>query len=259
LLFKGYKMKFLSAVIIVILLFCGGALWFLAGGSLNEFIKTRIETVGKQLTEQTVSVNTVDIQLAKGAGSILGLNLSNPSQYSYPHAFSLGEITLDINLASLTKEPIIIDAIVIKNPKAFVQLTATGDSNIQDLLKTIKTNIKNSQSDASSTEQQSPGSEQEEPKLSVKKIVLAGTALSLDLSALGNKEHQATLTDITLTNIGGDAGLPASELGSVIIKEALSAIWQQAKKAQKTKLKKQAVESLKDKAKKKLSDLFNKS
>jgi len=252
-------MKFLSAVIIVILLLCGGALWFLAGGSLNEFVKARIETVGTELTEQPVTVNTVDIQLAKGAGSILGLNLANPSKYSYPHAFSLGEITLDINLASLTKEPIIIDAIVIKNPKAFVQLTATGDSNIQDLLNTIKANMSSSQSDNSSNEKQSPSSEQVEPKISVKKIVLAGTALSLDLSALGNKEHQATLSDITLTNVGGDAGLPASELGSVIIKEALSAVWQQAKKAQKNKVKKQAVESLKDKAKKKLSDLFNKS
>ena len=88
------------------------------------------------------------------------------------------------------------------------------------------------------------------------KIILAGTALTLDLSAFGNKEHNATLPDITLNNVGGDAGLPASQLGSEIVKQALSTIWQQAKATQKKKLIDNAKDKLKEKAKKKLTDLF---
>lgn len=252
-------MKLLSAIAVVILLACGGALWFLASGSLNEFIKVQIETVGKQVTEQTVTVGSVDIQLTEGAGSILGMSIANPKKYSYPHLFTLGEITLDINVESLSTQPIIIDALIIKNPKAFVQLTETGEANIKDLLDTIERNLPKSES--SSGEQ--PKNNQAEPKISVTKVVLAGTSLSLDLSALGNSEHQVNLPDITLNNIGGENGLPASELGSVIAKEALSAIWKQTKNTQKEKLKKQAKdkieEKLKDKAKKKLSELFNKS
>ena len=247
-------MKALASIVVVILLICGAALWYLAGGSLNEFVKAQIETVGQQITEQQVSVKQVDIQLAKGAGSILGVNLPNPSGYKALNAFTLGEITLDINLKSLTQEPIIIDAIIIKNPEAFVEITESGQANIKELIDTIERHLPKS---TSPQEQQQATSK--EPKLSVNKITLAGTALSLDLSALGNKEHQLTLPDVQLTNIGGSEGLPASELGSVIAKEALSAIWKQAKKVQKDKLKKLAEEKLKEKAKKKLSELFNKS
>lgn len=250
-------MKLLASIAVVILLACGGALWFLAGGSLNEFVKLQIETVGKQITEQEVGVKSVDIQLTKGAGSILGLSLTNPKEYTYPHAFTLGEVTLDINIESLTKEPIIIDAIVIKDPKAFVQFTSSGDSNIKDILDTIQNNIP-SASDTQTEEKEAAGTKPE-PKLTVSKVILAGTALTVDLSALGNKEHSAVLQDIVLTNIGGENGLPASELGGVIIKEALSKIWAETKNTQKEELKKQATDKLKDKAKKKLSELFNKS
>ncbi len=247
-------MKILASIIVVILLLCGGALWFLAGGSLNEFVKAQIETVGKQVTEQTVSVKTVDIKLTEGAGSILGLNIANPQQYSQPNLFTLDEITLDINLESLTGQPVIIDAIVIKDPQAFVQVTSSGGSNIQEILKAIEKNIPKT---SGASEKQSSDSSQQEVKIAVHKVVLAGTQLSLDLSALGNKEHQVMLPDINLENIGGSEGLPASQLGSEILKQALSSIWKNAKSVQKKKLVDKAKDKLKDKAKKKLSELFS--
>ncbi len=246
-------MKIIASIIVVLLLLSGGALWFLAGGSLNDYIKNQIETVGTQVTEQPVTVKAVDIKLTSGSGSILGINLANPKTYSQPSAFSLGEMTLDINLESLTSSPIIIDAIVIKSPEAFVQFTQTGGSNIQDILDAIERNTP--KSDANTTEKEST-SDGKEPKVKVSKIILAGTALTVDLSAFGNKEHSATLPDITLNNVGGDAGLPASQLGAEIVKQALSHIWKQAKATQKKKLTDDVKEKLKDKAKKKLTDLF---
>lgn len=246
-------MKVIASIIVIILLACGGALWFLAGGSLNEFVKAQIESTGLQMTEQKVSVERVDIQLAKGAGSIYGINLPNPNQYKAENAFSLGEITLDINLESLTSAPIILDAIIIQQPEAFVEFTQSGGSNIQDLIDTIEKNLPQS----NSTNEESTPSGKPEPKIAIKKVVLAGTALSVDLSALGNKEHKTTLPDITLNNVGGKQGLPASQLGTVIVKDALSEIWRQTKKVQKDKLKEKATEKIKEKAKEKLSELFN--
>ena len=244
-------MKIIASIIVILLLLSGGALWFLAGGSLNDYIKNQIETVGSQVTEQKVTVKAVDIKLTSGAGSILGITLANPKTYSQTNAFALGEMTLDINLESLTSSPIIIDAIVIKSPQAFVQFTQTGGSNIQDILDAIERNIPKAADQAGDTTASG-----EEVKIKVRKIILAGTALTLDLSAFGNKEHSATLTDITLSNIGGDAGLPASQLGSEIIKQALSKIWQQAKTTQKKKIADNVKEKLKGKTKKKLTDLF---
>ncbi|MFT5635110.1 MAG: hypothetical protein ACI89T_000541 [Cognaticolwellia sp.] len=242
--------KIIASIIVILLLLCGGALWFLANGTLNDYIKNQIETVGTQVTEQAVTVKAVDIKLTSGAGSILGVNLANPKAYSQPNAFALEEVTLDINLESLTSSPIIIDAIVIKSPQAFVQFTQTGGSNIQDILEAIE---RNSPKDDASAADTTSGNE---PRIKVSKIILAGTALTLDFSAFGNKEHNATLADITLSNVGGDAGLPASQLGGEIVKQALSKVWQKAKATQKKKLTDSATEKLKEKAKKKLTDLF---
>jgi len=245
--------KILASIIIIVLLLCGGALWFFAGGSLNEFVKQQIETNGSQVTEQNVTVRKVDIKLMQGAGSILDINLSNPSKYKQPHAFTLGEITLDINLASLKKmEPIIIDALIIKNPKAFAEFTSAGSSNFQDLIKAIEKNTANTNSEKTSP----ASSKDQEQRIIVKKIVLEGTALAIDLSTLGNKVHSVTIPSINLQSIGGESGIPASQLGGEIVKQTLNKLWQQTKKVQKDKLVDKAKNSLKEKAQKKLTDLF---
>ncbi|MGB1197601.1 MAG: hypothetical protein ACPG46_01055 [Thalassotalea sp.] len=246
-------MKIIASLLVVVLMVLGGGLWFLANGSLNDFVKTQIESVGSSITEQKVGVNAVDIRLTEGAGTLKGLKIANPRGYSQENAFTLDETTLDIDLASLTKEPIVVDAVIIKAPQAFVQIKANGSSNIQDLLDAINKNTASATPPPEKTPSTSP-----EPKLSVSKIVLAGTQLTLDLTDLGNKVHQVTLPDINLNNIGGTNGLPASELGAVIAKEALSSIWAAAKKQQKEALKEKAKEKLEDKAKKELGKLFGK-
>ena len=98
-------MKIIASIIVVLLLLSGGALWFLANGSLNEYIKSQIETVGTQVTEQAVTVKAVDIKLTSGAGSILGINLANPETYSQPNALSLNRQRL---LYSLLKQEALI-------------------------------------------------------------------------------------------------------------------------------------------------------
>lgn len=245
--------KILASIVVVILLLCGGALWFLAGGSLNELVKAQIESQGKKLTEQTVTVETVDIKMVQGSGSILSIKLPNPTGYSHPNAFTLGEVTLDIDIENTTTDHVVLDAIIIKSPQAFVQLTESGNANIKELMDTIEKNIPKS----NSTPEPDTKGNTIDPLISINKLVLAGTALTVDLTALGNKEHVATLPDITLTNVGGTNGTPASQIGGVIAKETLSEIWRQTKQVQKDKLKEKATEKLKEKAKKKLSELFN--
>jgi len=242
--------KFLAPIAIVILLICGGLLWFVAGGSLNEYVKVQIESIGSATTEQNVTVGKVDIKALEGAGSILNLKVPNPKGYKAPNALTLGEITLDINVESLKSSPIIIDAIIIKDVSAFAEMTEKGSANIKELLDTIQKNS------APSTPKEVSTAEKPEPMIAVSKIVLENTNLMVDLSAMGNKEHSASLPNIHLTNIGGETGLPASQLGAEIAKQALSKIWKQAKDTQKDKLKDKAIKELKDKAKDKLKSIF---
>jgi len=244
-------MKKVIIFIAIMVLLAGGAFWFIADGSLNTLIKTKIEEVGKRVTEQPVTVKSVDVKLFKGAGTIKGLVLANPKQYKAKSLFSLNEATLDINLASLTTDVIIIDKIVIDSPEAVVEFTKTGTSNIQNILNTINKNLPKSTADKNLKQSIT---DKAEVIIKVKQFILADVALSVDLTELGNKVHKKTLADINLVNIGGDTGLPASQLGAELLKQALTSIWKQAKKEQE----KQVKDKLKDKIKDKLGDLLNK-
>lgn len=237
----------------LLLLIAGGVFFFLSGDAINALIKQQIEKVGSEITEQKVTVAKVDIKLLKGAGTINGLVLANPANYTAPSVFSLNEITLDINLESLTTDLIIIDEIVINKPEAVVEFTENGGANIKDIIDAIK---KNTASDSVPEDESATG--KAEPIIRVNKFVLAGVALTVDLTKLGNKAHQATLADINLTNIGGQAGMPASKLGAELVKQALSSIWQQAKKEQTEILKDQVKDKVKDKVKEKLGGFLDK-
>ncbi len=250
-------MKKLIVLIVLILAIAGGAFWFLTGDKLNALIAEQIQVQGHKFTEQQVTVKRVDMQLLHGAGTINGLILNNPSGYTATPAFALNEITLDINIESLAGvhegKPIVIDAIVIDKPEALVEFNESGGSNIQVILDAINKNIpQSSASNDAST------SQTDSPKIRVKKFVLAGVALRVDLTKLGNTTHKKTLPDINLANIGGEEGLPANELGGVMIKKALSAIWKEAKDSQKEVLKDKAKEKAKEKIKEKASELFDK-
>ena len=246
-------MKKLIIFTVLILAIGGGAFMFLSSDKLNEIIAEQIEIQGKKFTEQVVTVEKVDMQLFSGAGTINGLILNNPSGFTTTPLFALNEITLDINIESLAGvrdgKPIVIDAIVIDKPEALVEFNESGGSNIQVILDAINKNIPQSAgSDGTNA------SQTDTPKILVKKFVLAGVALRVDLTKLGNTIHKKTLPDINLSNIGGTDGLPANELGGVMVKKALSAIWKEAKNSQKDIIKDKLKEKAKEKLKEKLGD-----
>jgi hypothetical protein len=242
--------KFFSYAIIALLI-CGGALWYFAANptQLNEFVRKQIEQYGSFYTGETVKVNTVSLELLKGKGSIQQLSITNPEGYSQPKALTLGEITLEIDLTSLNKEPIVIKDFVINDLKAFVEITKSGNANLKDIIDYINQQLP--KSDTVTPKQEKT----KEPKIRVEHLRLAEVGLALDLSQLGNKVHQETLPAIDLGEVGGKAGLPASELGIEIAKRVVDNIWQQVKAKQKEQLLEKAKEKLeqeKAKAKEKL-------
>jgi hypothetical protein len=250
------KRLILGGIIVAI---AGAGFWFVSSGSLNALIKEQIEGQGSKYTEQKVAVKSVEVKLLEGFGSIKGLTLNNPQGFKQPYALSLGDITLDININSLVNihsetEAIIIDTIKIADPKAFVELTANGRTNFSQIMDAINKNLPQS----TSTPVAQDSSTGPEPKVKITHLIVSGVALTLDLSALGNKGHKVQLSDIKLNNIGGAKGLPASQLGGEVAKQVIKAIAKEAKDEQTRQLKDKAIEKIKEKAKEKLSGLFDK-
>jgi uncharacterized protein involved in outer membrane biogenesis len=263
-------MNKLAPFAIAILLISGAALWLLAPGAFNNFIKEQIQVIGSETTAQTVTVNNVDFQLTQGKASINGFAISNPKQYQQKNAFTLGSMSLDIDISSLTKEPIVIESFTIKDAKAFIEITKSGQANFKEIIAAINEKMPLDKAAKSSEQTQT------EPKVRIEQLILSGIALNLDLRQLGLAQYQETLPKINLGNVGGKKGLAASQLGMEIGRKILTSIWQQAKQVQGKKLtaqlkkkaqsrakkiKKKAktkAKELKEKAKKKLGSLFDK-
>ena len=257
-------MNKLAAFAIAILLISGAALWLLAPNAFNDFIKEQIETIGSETTEQTVKVAKVNFKLTQGSAAINGLTISNPKGYQQPHAFTLGTIALDVDIASLAKEPIVIESFTINDAKAFVEFTKSGHANIKDILDAITKKLPKEQQEQQTQQQQ------KEPKVRVDKLILSGVGLTLDLRQLSTKgftgkSYQETLPQVDLGKIGGEAGMPVSQLGKEIGKRIINSIWQQAQTTQKQKFRaeiekkaKAKAEELKQKAKDKAKKLESK-
>lgn len=246
-------MKKLFIFIIFILVLCAGAMWFLASGALNDIIKQQIESIGSEATGQTVQVKSVDVKLSEGSGAINGFTLSNPEKYSAPHAFALEQVLLDLAISDSTQKLIVIDEVSITAPKASVEFTQAGGSNIKDILDAIsKTTPENKAPAPQKTIDSKAVKSNDGPRILIRKVALLQTQLSVDLSKLGNKLHNKQLPDIVIKNIGGEEGLPADQLGAALSKSILKSIYKSAKDMQKSELK----SKLKNKAQEKLSKFF---
>jgi len=243
-------MKYLSAIAIVILLLCGGAMWFLASGSLNAFIKSEIETQGFSVLAVPVKVEAVEISLSQAAGTIKQVTIDNVSGFSSKKLYQLGHVTLDINLKSLKESPLVVDAVKVDGSLLNIEVNSDGDSNIQVLKEQINL------PEASQNEQEAEVDETKDRKIKITQLLLTNINAQLDLSALGGDVHQVTLPQIALNNIGGESGVPASKLGQIILKQLVDEIWQETKSIQAKKLQDKLKDKLQDKVSDKLKSLI---
>lgn len=245
-------MNKLSMFAVALLLCFGGVLWYLASADWNGFIKSQIEIHGSELIDQPVTVDKVDLKITEGFGGIYGISFANPSKYSQPKAMYLGEVSLDIDVESLTSSPIILEAITLKKPEAFVEFDKSGNTNIQDLLDAINAKLP-SESAPVEVEAKKKNDNKPETMVAINNLVLEGLALTVDLNAVNGEQYDVEIPSINLSSIGGEEGIPVSQLGAEIAKKLLKAIKSEAKDQYEQVMK----DKVKDQIEEKKDDLFN--
>lgn len=235
-------------IVFLILAAVGITVWQagLLNFDLNAFIKQQIETHGTKAVGTKVGVMNVSVELKNGKGAISGLTIANPKGYKSVNAFEMNEVLLDLGTNGY--DPIVIEELLIDSPKLTYEATKDGGGNLLDIKELL---AKGGSETAPSDSQPA-----DLPHVSIKKITIKDVALAMDLTALTLKEYQEVLPSITITDIGGEAGIPVEQLGSEIGKKLFSALIDEVKKKQKAKLKDKVKDKLKDKVKDKLGDLF---
>jgi uncharacterized protein involved in outer membrane biogenesis len=167
--------------------------------SLDSLIETAIEDIGSEATQARVELDEAEISPTSGAGALRGLTVGNPKGFKTPSAFKLGEISVKLDIGTVTEDVIVIKEIVITNPQVTYEIGPDGTN-----IDAIKKNVDDF-AGAEKTEAKKSGGG-EGPKIIIENLYIRGGKVNVSATALGGKTLSAPLPDLHLTDIGKEEG-----------------------------------------------------
>jgi hypothetical protein len=213
--------KIILGIALLLFIAIGGGIYYLLT-NLDAIVKMAIEKYGSEAIKTQVRVEKVRIKLQEGSASISGLTIANPPGFSMPYAFSLGDISVGIDINSLTEDVIVIREIGIGAPQVFFEMNADKQTNLDVLSKNLGT-----AAETPPPAEEKPG---KEPKLIIRKAELSGAELQALVVPLNNKEYQLKLPTITMKNLGGSKGAPPAAIARQMLDQLLDSVKAEIKK-----------------------------
>ncbi|MFN4283410.1 MAG: hypothetical protein ACK4NA_12305 [Alphaproteobacteria bacterium] len=215
------------AVLLVIV--AGGAYYLLS--NLDGLIKSAMEKYGTEATQAEVKVGGVKIGLRDGSGQITNVSIGNPKGFSSPEAFTLGEVRLMIDPASVTKDVIHIKEVVIDKPLVTYEPNLAGGGNLQTIQKNVAayaSKMGGGSGGASAPASSSGG--KAEKKLIIDRVTIQGGRVSVKHQALA-QSNQNVYTDLPAINLRDIGKAKGGATPAEVSNEIIGAISQQAAKA----------------------------
>jgi hypothetical protein len=171
---------------------------FLFASNIDALVKTAVEKGGSEATQVKVTLAKAEVKLTEGSASLSGLVVGNPDGFKTDSAFELGAISVKIDTATITQDPVIIKEVVITKPKVTYEIGSNG-SNIDAIKRNVEKLAGGGGGSASS------GGE-EGPKVIIEHLYLRDAEVNVSATMLGGKTMSSTLPEIHLTDIGKDKG-----------------------------------------------------
>ena len=205
------------------LLYIGGAVLILAVillyflySSLDSIVKAAVEKYGSEITQATVRLNSVRIELASGKGALRGLTVGNPPGFKTDRALSLGEISLQLDASSVMKDTVVIKEISISAPEVTYEFGLKGN-NIDALKRNVDAYL--ARGKEPSGKAASPKDEGKEgKKLIVEQLYIRNGKVNVSATELQGKTASVPLPDIRLVDIGKKSGgATAGELAEQVL------------------------------------------
>ena len=195
----------LTGIVITFLLF-----------SLDSLVTKAVEKYGSEALQAEVTLDRTKISAASGKGTLSGLRVGNPKGFETDTAFELGEISIELNVGSITKRTVLIKEIIITAPVITYELGING-SNLDALQKNVSGqtgggSVKSSDADGPAKANQSG------KKLIIDLLIIKDGKINVSAVGLQGKKMSVNLPKVRLTGIGRDEGgaSPSEVVGKLI-------------------------------------------
>jgi uncharacterized protein involved in outer membrane biogenesis len=244
------KRKLLIVAIALLLVIVG--IFVFLYNNIDPIVESAIEKYGTQIMGTKVSVGSVHISLKSGRGTIRDVSVANPDGFSSGTLFKLKEITVDIDVASLNQDPIVIDEVTIAQPDVLVEMNEQAQSNVS----VIKRNVDQYQSSTVPSERKEGGGF--EKRFMIEKFAFEEGTVELDATALGVEEAEdLELPPVRLSNVGGPNGDTPDGIGKTVSRAFVTAVTDVVTAEVRARATEKAKQEAGDAAKKTLDKILN--
>ncbi len=220
-------------------------LWYLANGSLNEYLKSQIEIQGHYYSGQKTNVTLADFSSSTGIGEFTNFSLLNLNDHQAKHA-----VIIDVAHIELVKQPTqplltTIQAITINKLTLNIETSSGKTSNIDQLIQRISNKLaldypelypnisakiyakNNPQLNAEKYAENNPQAgpiiehtkvKKKRGKPQAKINITAITINTVELNIInGGLAKMIPLHDVNITAIGGKQGIITNQLGGEVL------------------------------------------
>lgn len=118
--------------VVLLLIVVGAGIYFY----LDRIVKTTIETQATTSLNLQTTLNSASLALFGGKVNLSQLQIGSPKGFTAPHMFEMGDLGVVVDYGQLTKEPVRIKQIIIKQPR-FVLEQADGKMNFKAVMDTL--------------------------------------------------------------------------------------------------------------------------
>lgn len=204
-----------AAAIILILAVAGGAWWLYH--SLDSLVASAIRRFGPEITGVSIGLDRVTIDARDGRATVYGLVVGNPEGFSSNPALSLGEISMTLDLESLTKNVIVIKRIAIVKPEVGYEL-GPGGSNLQAIQRNVDRYVAQHRGKSAQPTDPTSGT-----KLVIDDLSIQQATAHLSATVIDTTRRSVPIPDVRLRHIGKQSG---GATAGEAVKQVLGALTQ---------------------------------
>ncbi len=198
-------MKRTTLVTISMVVVLTGVMIFFLIFSMDSLVTMAVEKYGSAALNADVTLEKTKISLKSGKGTLTGLKVGNPNGFETDSAFQLGEVSLTIDAATITKGTVIIKEILIVAPQITYELGSNG-SNLDALQRNAVNYAGGGSGGAGNGDSATGGPKKSGKKFIIENLIIRDGKVNVSTVGLQGKQMTVDLPAVRMANIGKSEG-----------------------------------------------------
>lgn len=205
-------------ILLILLLLLAGGVYFALHTDWQQTVRLLVHKYGTEAVGTSVDIGRINVSLLDGKGGVSNITVANPKGYSSEHIIKLGNVSVAVDIQSLTKDTVVINEIRIDKPQITYEILDMQHNNVNDIMAHLQ---KDSSSSAPAQENSAEKQDTGGKNVAIRKVVIADGQIAVVSNLLGSSQSLSlALPMVTVNNIG-------TEKQGVTIEEGLSRVFQE--------------------------------